>query len=153
MPTAGDIVYANELEGLEAVAAARVWPLRRFTDRSFLLGLSARDGLWWHLLVDCEGYKAVPAAWHWSSSDGSERDTLKVTPQGSGGYFHGSRRICAPWNRLSYKSVDPEGPHGDWHLANWISNPKTGLCRTLSAMALRMYVELNSDRYQGRRAA
>lgn len=153
MATAGDIVYSSEFEALTKIAATRGWPLRVLEARSFLLGLRARDDLWWYLLVDCEGYKATPAAWHWCTSKGADLDSAKVSPKGQGGYFHGSGRICAPWNRLSYKAVDPAGPHGDWQLANWISNPKTGGSRTLSAMALRMHVELSSERYQGRRAA
>jgi hypothetical protein len=151
--TAGDIVYAGELEALMSIAAARGWPLRTFSARSFLLGLQARDDRWWYLLVDCESYKATPAAWHWSTPEGTDLDSAKVTPKGKGGYFHGSGKICAPWNRLSYKVVDPAAPHGDWQLANWISNPKNGGCRTLSAMALRMHVELSSERYQERKAA
>lgn len=153
MPTAGDLLYASELAALATIVSARGWTLRAVSDRSFLLGLKARDELWWHLLVDCEGYKAVPAAWHWSSSEGTDLDTAKVTPKGQGGYFHGSGRICAPWNRLSYKEIDPVGPHGNWALANWLNNPKNGHCRTLAAMALRVHVELNSDRYKGRQAA
>lgn len=153
MPTAGDIIYTSELAALTKIAAARGWPLRTITDRSFLLGLRARDGFWWYLFVDCEGYKPMPAAWHWSNAEGTELDAVKVTPKGDGGYFHGSGRICAPWNRLSYKEIDPAGPHGNWTLANWLNNPKNGHCRTLAAMALRAHVELNSERYKGRRAA
>lgn len=153
MATAGDIVYASEFDALTSVAAVRAWPLRTLSFRSFLLGLEARDDHWWYLLVDCEGYKATPAAWHWSSPEGAELDSPKVTPKGKGGYFHGSGRICAPWNRLSYKQIDSAGPHGDWQLANWISNRKNGGCRTLAAMALRLHVELNSERYQGHCAA
>lgn len=153
MPTAGDLLYASEVDVLTSVAAARDWPLRTLSARSFLLGLQARDERWWYLLVDCEEYKATPPAWHYSTPEGTDLDSAKVTPKGKGGYFHGSGRICAPWNRLSYKVIDAAAPHGDWELANWLSNPKTGGCRTLLAMALRMHVEFNSVRYLGRQAA
>ena len=51
---------------------------------------------------------------------------------------------------LAYRQADPKGPHGDWELSTWMTNPKTGGCITLAAMALRLATELQSPRYQGR---
>ena len=116
----------------------------------FILGLKARDGLEYWLLVDCSDYPVLPPAWHWYTT-AKLLDQRADAPKGSG-FFHSCGRICASWNRLAYKKVDPAGPHGDWELTGWKANPKTGGCTTLSAMALRIDVELNGARYQGRMA-
>jgi hypothetical protein len=112
----------------------------------------AHDGSRLFLKAECDGLQQKPPAWHWYNPETSALDAPADTPKGSGGYFHSSGHICAPWNRLAYKSVDPAGPHGDWELSNWMANPKTGACTTLSAMALRIAIELGSSRYTGRMA-
>ena len=63
-------------------------------------------------------------------------------------YFHDSGKICAPWNRLA---SNEDGPHKEWVLADWQSNPYTMGTTTLSAMVLRIHTELMRDRYKGRR--
>ena len=50
-----------------------------------------------------------------------ELDCLLDSPQPYG-YFHGSGRICAPWNRLA--SME-DGPHPEWKRMNWQENPQT----------------------------
>ena len=145
MATAGELVFEEQFGHLREIAASREWPL----ERVFILGMKARDGSQYWLLVDCSDYPALPPAWHWYNLATKLLDQLADAPKGSG-FLHSSGRICAPWNRLAYKKIDPNGPHDDWDLANWMTNPKTGDCRTLSAMALRIHVELGSERYQGR---
>ncbi len=41
--------------------------------------------------------------------------------------------------------------HGDWTIGNWRGEPKTGACKTLAAMALRIGKELRSPTFGGRR--
>lgn len=96
-------------------------------------------------------YSAEPPAWHWYNADTKQIDQLRDTPK-EVGFFHGSGVICAPWNRLAYKSVDSRGPHDDWQIGDWRSNPQTGGCKTLGAMAQRIALELKL-RMQGRKAA
>lgn len=146
IPTVAILTVAEELAVLESNAANRGWPLRRISDLQFHLGLPARDGSWFYLLVDCVDYAAVPPAWHWADATGDARDQLKDIPQGSG-FLHSNGVICAPWNRLAYTAVDPRGPHGEWLIGDWRNNSSTGKCKTLSAMALRIYVELNGPLY------
>jgi hypothetical protein len=145
MATAGELVLAEELGDLQEIAMSRQWD---FED-GFNLGMPARDGSRFWLRVDCADYPAQPAAWHWYNPQTGALDRRADTPTG-GGFLHPSGRICAPWNRLAYKQCDPDGPHGDWELASWAANPRTGKCTTLAAMALRLFVELNSKHYQGR---
>ncbi len=111
--------------------------------------LTARDGDTYWLKVDCTDYPAIPPAWHWYNPE-TKPSTSLPTRRKAAVSLHGSGRICAPWNRLAYKKIDPQGPHDDWDLNSWQTNPKTGKCTTLAAMALRIHVELNSNRYQGR---
>jgi len=130
---------------LREIVAPRSWELTP----AFILGLPARDGSRFWLFVECDRFPAIPPAWHWFNPNTKALDQPPDTPKG-GQFFHGSGRICAPWNRLAYQSVDPKGPHGDWNLANWMTNPHTGHCTTLSAMALRITSELSASTYEGR---
>lgn len=149
MATARELIFKEQFAALKEIAESRSWPLERTDVPGFILGLSARDGEKYWLKADCDGFSVTPPAWHWYNPETEEIDQTKDTPQGSG-FLHGSERICAPWNRIAYQQVDPKGPHPDWDLANWMSNPKTFGCTTLAAMALRLHVELNGPRYKKR---
>lgn len=148
MVTAGALVFDEQFRDLKEIACARPWQLDQLDD-GFIVDLSARDGETYWLKVDCTDYPAVPPAWHWYNPTSKRTDQPADTPNGSG-FLHGSGRICAPWNRLAYKKIDPQGPHDDWDLNSWQMNPRTGKCTTLAAMALRIHVELNSTHYRGR---
>ncbi len=152
MATATELVFAEQFGHLRQVAESHGWGLRETGGPGFVLTLPARDGSRFGLKVACDGFTGLPPVWQWCHPESEACGAPAATPRGSGGYFHGSGRICAPWNRLAYQQVDPKGPHGDWQLANWVTNPQTGTCTTLAAMALRMAVELKSDRYHGRMA-
>ena len=152
MATVTDLVFAEQFGHLGEVAEHRGWPLEQIEGPGFELILPARDGSRFGLKVLCDGYPGTPAAWRWCNPDSGVCDQPSDTPRGGGGYFHGSGRICAPWNRLAYQQLDSQGPHSDWQLSTWMTNPKTGSCTALAAMALRMAVELQSARYQGRKA-
>lgn len=150
MNTVAELTLADEISPLEEIAARKGWKIERRDAPEFVLGLRARDGSWFWLLCRCERYPAIPTASHWYNRKTTERDRLQDTPTG-GGFFHGSGVICAPWNRLAYTSEDPRGPHSDWTIGNWRGEPKTGACKTLAAMALRIATELRSPAFSGRR--
>ena len=145
-----DLVFQEEFAHLLVIADKRGWQLKKTEHSGFALVLPAADNSKFALSVKCDGYPTIPPAWNWCSTTFNVLNQPSDTPCGSGGFFHGSGRICAPWNRVAYKSVDAQGPHDDWLLANWIENPRTEACTTLAAMALRIFVELSSERYQGR---
>lgn len=145
MATAGELVFDEQFGHLREIANSKEWQL----ESGFVLGITARDKSQYWLQVDCTDYPALPPAWHWYSPATKILDQPSVTPKGAG-FLHSAGVICAPWNRLAYKKLNPNGPHDDWELANWMSNPKTGGCTTLAAMALRIFVEMNSDSYTGR---
>ena len=149
MTTATDLVFAEQFGQLREIAENRGWDLTETGDPGFVLGLPAHDGSRLWLTVGCDGLPGLPPAWHWFNPETGAIDQPADTPKG-GGYFHSSGRICAPWSRIAYKQVDAQGPHGDWELTTWMTNPKTKGCKTLAAMALRLFVELNGPRYTGR---
>ena len=149
MATAADLVFAEQFGHLREVAEKRRWDLKQTDGPGFVLGLPAHDGSRLALKVTCDGYPGLPPAWRWCNPSSEECNRPADTPRGSG-YFHGSGHVCAPWNRLGYTQADPKGPHGDWELSTWMTNPMTGGCTTLAAMVLRLAVELQSARYQGR---
>ena len=151
MATVAEVLFEEEFGHLFQVAENRGWDLKRIDGPGFILVLPARDGSRFALQVICEHYKRLPPIWRWYNTTTHTSNQPSDTPKGSGGYFHSSGRICAPWNRIAYRQEDPKGPHKDWQLANWITNPKIGACITLTAMAIRMAVELVSERYKGRK--
>jgi len=150
MATAAELSVAEELVPLREQANWLGWGLKELSPTTFLLGLPAKDRTWFYLHVDCDGYAVTPPAWRWCDADGVSQDMPQNTPSGTG-FFHPNGVICAPWNRLAYTNLDSRGPHGDWTIGDWRSNSHTGGCKTLCAMALRLYVELNSPRYDGKR--
>ena len=150
MSTVAELTVADEISPLEEIAARRGWKVERQDGGKFVVGMQARDESWFWLLCSCDRYPAMPPAWHWYHPETGERDRPHNTPEG-GQFFHGHGVICAPWNRLAYKSEDPRGPHGDWSIGNWKANPRTGECKTLAAMALRIFTELRRETFTGRK--
>ncbi len=151
MPTAAELTVSEELIALRENATLLGWSFADIEGTVFSVGFPARDGTTFWVKTFCDRYPDQPPAWHWYNPDSGLLDQRADIPKG-GGFFHSQEVICAPWNRLAYKSVDPRGPHSDWIISDWRANPKTGACRTLSAMALRIAQELQS-RLEGRMAA
>jgi hypothetical protein len=149
MTTVTEIIVTEQVAHLREIAAAKVWGFEETVEGALALSIPAKDLYTFGLLVELDDFPVLPPSWHWKNLKTNALDQLADTPKGSG-YLHSSGRICAPWNRLAYNSYDPKGPHGDWILTNWMTNPKTFNHFTLSSMALRIFVELNSARYQGR---
>lgn len=151
MPSVIEMVFEEQYSHLESIVKAQPekWRLKRLSGPRFVLGILAKDQHWFELLADCDDFPLRPTAWHWYNSETERCDEARDTPKGSG-FLHSSGRICAPWNRLAYQAVDPKGPHNDWQLQNWTTNSYTKGCTTLAAMALRLKVEMNSERYHGR---
>ena len=144
MSTVSEAVTGVELEILRDLAQLNTWPIHVIDGVNFVLGLPSRDNDMYFVRCSTGDYPEEPPIWQWSDESGDKCGDPKVCPKGTG-YFHGSNVICAPWNRLAYK--DRGGPHGDWNLAGWKLNPKLNGCDTLAHMALRLSVELMSERY------
>ncbi|MEQ1945491.1 hypothetical protein ABMA32_24035 [Mesorhizobium sp. VNQ89] len=151
MSTPAALLVKVELDALKENASLMGWSIEQIDDLTFVLGLPAKDGLTYHLRVRCDGYPAMPPAWHWFNPATGKIDNRPDTPRG-GNFLHGNGVICAPWNRLAYKTVDSRGPHSDWQIGAWQNNAYTRACRTLGAMALRIACELMKS-YEGRLAA
>lgn len=147
--TVEELEFQKQFSDLSEIAEQRRWNLERLSVNSFAISLPAKDKTVFSLLFECENYLTQPPAIHWWDKETGEKNLPRSTPIGSA-YFHGSGVICAPWNRLAYKEVNPNGPHSDWQLSNWKSNPQTGQTLSISAMVLRILTELNSNNYRGR---
>jgi hypothetical protein len=141
MATATELIVAEELRQLEEVAHNQGWTVTRLTPESFLLGVPRNGGgeLW--MRCEADQYPALPPIWRWCGPGGSMVDDARVTPNGGSGYFHSNGVLCAPWNRLAYSTMDSRGPHGDWTLGDWKSNPQTRACTTFAAMGSRIALE------------
>jgi hypothetical protein len=148
--TVAELTVAEELVAVREIASSRGWVLKELGTLRFHLTLPAKDKSLFYLLVDCDQYKVQPPSWRWSDAAGELTDRPVDSPHGSG-FLHTNGVICAPWNRLAYKSVDARGPHADWTIGDWQRNSYTAGCTTLGHMALRIYVELNGPRYSNRR--
>jgi hypothetical protein len=149
MSTISHLTVEEELAFLREVAESRGWVLRQQDPLHFSLRLPASDETHYYLSVDCNDYPVKPPSWHWSDADGGGRDNRANAPTGAG-FLHPNGIVCAPWNRLSYQQVDARGPHPEWVMGDWRNNPHTKGCKTLCAMALRIFVELNGPHYQKR---
>lgn len=149
MATATELLYEEQMVSVRQIAAVRGWELDELEGCKFIIGMKARDGTQFWQFVDCEGYQTTPPAFNWYNTESKAKNQHSDTPLG-GSYFISSGQICAPWNRLAYKECNPQGPHGDWQLSNWMSNPKTGETKTIAAMLLRIYRELQSHEFKGR---
>ena len=147
MATVEDLIVERQISEVMEIAQLRSWPFERLEPRSFRVSLCARDGDIYQLEVDCEDFPSQPPSFHWRNRETGDLDCLSDSPNRYD-YFHGSGRICAPWNRLASM---PGGPHRDWERINWQENPRTKGTNTLAAMMLRIHHELRSSRYRGRR--
>ena len=146
MVTVEDLAVEPQILAVEQNAQLHGWQFERLAPRRFLVTLSAGNGDLYLIEVECEGFPLQPAAFHWRNRQTGCLDDLADAPKPYG-YFHGTGRICAPWNRLASA---PGGPHTDWEQANWKEQPETKATVTLAAMVLRVYRELRSKHYDGR---
>lgn len=151
MSTATELLVAHELRDFMDIAAVlEACIVRPLTPIMFLLRLPAADGSFFWLLCTADRYPDLPPAWQWCNEKGEQLDNPVYVPKsGKSNFFHCANVICAPWNRLAYKGIDARGPHEDWAVTDWKRNPHTGQCRTLSAMAIRIAIELRV-RFNGR---
>ncbi len=152
MSTIAALTTEGELTHVRANAAARGWVLSQTDELRFILGFPASDNTIFYVFVECDDYPVKPPAWHWCDKDGAGLKDPRNVPKGTG-FLHSNGVICAPWNRLAYAAMDSRGPHNDWQISDWRSNSNTKGCKTLAAMALRIAVELRSDRYHRQRMA
>lgn len=137
MATATELILNCQVEHLLENARLHSWFFDRVDVTTFVLGMTAKDGSDFSLRTRCDGYAATPPAWHWYNRETEAIDSPYDTPLG-GRFFHSAGVICAPWNRLAYKSVDQRGPHGNWEIGNWMNIKETGGTHTLASMAERI---------------
>jgi hypothetical protein len=151
MATASELIVREQLvQLLEVVRDQEGWELAGVRSTTFRLGLPAKDKSMFWLVCDADSFPTFPPIWRWCDARGEGSDAPQNTPKpGQGSFLHSAGVICAPWNRLAYKAIDPRGPHGEWSLGDWTSNANTGECKTLAAMAIRIAVELQTH-YSGR---
>jgi hypothetical protein len=145
MATATELIIAEELNQLQEVATNEDgWIVTALSSEEFLFGMPRKGGgeLWVHCQAD--QYPTLPPIWQWCGADGTMLDDPRLVPVGGSSYFHTNGVLCAPWNRLAYSQVDSRGPHSDWAIGDWKSNPHNRECKTLAAMATRIAIEARS---------
>lgn len=150
MTTITEFVVSEELDTFRKCAEVLDWEIKEVDPITFVVGFQSGKGQEFWCKVICENYKQNPPFWHWYNPTTKLIDQSNDIPQIEGGsirgYFHSSGIICAPWNRLAYKSISqPNGLHPEWVLSDWITNPKTGICTTLTGMAIQVHQELSSN--------
>ena len=147
MATVEDLVIKREIAEVEENAQLHGWAFDRVGPNSFRVSLTAKNYDIFQLEVECDQFPDIPPAIHWRNQNSGALDELADSPDPYN-YFHGSGRICAPWNRLASTEG---GPHQKWKWANWRQQPETKATLSLAAMILRIHHELRSDNYKGRR--
>jgi hypothetical protein len=141
MATATELIVAEELRHLQELAENEGWTVTALSSESFLLGVPRKNGgeLW--MRCEADQYPALPPIWRWCGPHGTMVDDPRIIPVGGSSYFHSNGVLCAPWNRLAYPTIDSRGPHSDWTIGDWKSNPQTRACTTFAAMASRIAIE------------
>ena len=142
-----DLAIEQGIAEVAENAQLHSWAFDRVGPRCFRVALTAKTGDTFQLQVVCNGFPDIPPEFHWRNPDSGAVDDLADSPNPFN-YFHGSGRICAPWNRLASTEG---GPHQEWQWASWRQQPETMGTVSLAAMVLRIHHELCSDRYRGRR--
>ena len=145
MVAVSDVIVEPQIEAVVEIAQCHGWLFERVGPRCFRISLSARGGDIYQLEVDCDRFPMLPPAFHWRNPSTGELDQPADAPIPYN-FFHGSGRICAPWNRLASTAG---GPHPEWNVSGWQEQLETGGTRTLAAMMLRIHRELRSKDYQG----
>ena len=146
MVSVGDLLVETQIADVEANCQALGWQFERVDERRFRVCLIARSGDRYQLEVECGGFPAEPAAFHWRNRESGSLDELVDAPAPYN-FFFDSGRICAPWNRLA---STPGGPHTEWQRAGWQHDTHTKGTVTLAAMVQRVHFELQSSDYHGR---
>ena len=145
--TVEDLAVEREIEAVRQNAEVHGWPFEVVDPRRFRVTLTAHNGDIYQIEVECEGFPVQPAAFHWRNQDTGKLDDPADSPARYG-FFHGTGRICAPWNRLASTEG---GPHREWDQANWMQQAETKGTVKLAAMVTRLHHELRSQHYRGRR--
>ena len=151
MGTVEDLAVEREIEAVRENAQLHGWPFERVGSRCFRVTLRARSGDMFQIEVECDGFPAQPAAFHWRNQEAGQLDALADAPEPYNeghNFFYPTGRICAPWNRLASTEG---GPHQEWAQSNWMQQAETKGTVTLAAMVSRLHHELRSQRYRGRR--
>lgn len=138
-----------ELPAAEALAARAGWRVEWDPDALVLTLQLMHPKLNCHLRLtaNCTDYRAVPPAWRFvdpaTGDDSKSAWPLGGPVDGVASIFHGQPVLCAPFNRLAYKTLG--GPHGDWVSPEaWLSVSASNMVRatTLGEMLQIIRVHL-----------
>jgi hypothetical protein len=98
------------------------------------------------LVGDFNDYKGTPPAWRFVDPDNGA-EVRAAWPaagavDGKASIFHTQPVICAPFNRLAYKSLG--GPHQDWGgPETWLSQPLSDAVRATSLAEMLQVIRLH----------
>lgn len=113
------VTVEEELPGIESYARRHKWEIEWDKDTLTLTftGQHPNDGTKMQVIAELQGYRALPPAWIFRDPCAINHEKIFFPEPGTsrgvhGSIFHGSNRICAPFNRLAYR--EHGGPHGDW---------------------------------------
>lgn len=122
MSIPGEVTVAivdDELPGLLGYLNRHGWQVEwsPLELRLAVTGRHPKDGVPVRIVAALDGYRALPPAWTFEDPTGGRGGAsffprAGSIPDGRSSIFHGKGVICAPFNRLAYKTLG--GPHGDW---------------------------------------
>ena len=110
MATVEDLAIEREIAVVEENAQLHGWAFDRVGPRCFRVSLTSKSEDTFQLEMECDQFPDIPPAIHWRNQNSGALDELADSPNPYN-YFHGSGRICAPWNRLASTEG---GPHKKW---------------------------------------
>jgi hypothetical protein len=133
-PSAARAAVELELDGARAWGRRHDWILDWDAERLLLRAATYHHPL--HRLVevhaDCDGYKALPAAWRFVRPGTEDLDRAWFPRIALIAMVKETPVICAPWNRLAYS--ENGGPHDSWSGAGWQQNTEGTAAHTIPDM-------------------
>lgn len=96
-----------------------------------------------------DDYREIPLYIEFIDPQTNQPGTKNAYPSSTDSFFHTNPVICHPCSRKAYKVFG--GPHEDWSLTGWESNPKTGALKNIRAISTAIHTRINdSSIYKGR---
>ena len=86
-------------------------------------------------------YNQLPLILDFIEPGTGTKGSLKACPKYEGDtFFHQNGLICSPCSRRAYKVFnDLNGPHTDWTMSGWQTNPQVGSLTSIPAILLAIH--------------
>ena len=150
-------VVKSELEACSDYAKKCGWLISDIDESNLSFNVemtSPIDGEVYILNVAFSDYPELPLILDFIDPTTNVLGSRKAFPNSDDTFFHKRNPpfICSPCSRKAYRDFDGvKGPHGDWKMIGWSTNPKTGGLVDIPNILRTIYTRIsNEKKYKGR---